>query len=550
MAGKAQESELMQRLLTDELPLEEEQAAVQVLVQKNPQAALSLLPAYVLRKHHYKTGWEAEKKTSKEIVDKFCQSPWHPATFIRLVPGAEDRALVVTGSRRLVVTVGPALSPAALRCGREVFLNHEMSVLLSLGLDIPGAGSVGVFSHFHEGRAVLKGAAEEEVVVEVAETVRELGLQAGDRLLYDRDSLVAFEKVRKGGEEPYLLEETPDVTFEDIGGLEDIIEEITDEVTLHFFHRSLVAQHRLQPAKGMILYGPPGCGKTMIAKALANYLARLQGVAARFLNVKPGVHRSMWYGQTEENIRELFALARKVSAGDGKFVALFFDDIDHLGSRGDSLSTAIDTRVLPAFLHEIDGLEGLDRVLLIGATNRPDLLDEALLRPGRFGDKVFRIPRPNREAAREIFRKHLVPELPYYHTNGKAPEQIASTLIETVLATLYAPNGENAILATLTFRDGSRRPLTAPQVMSGALIANAVAEAKRRSCLRAMRGGPVGITTADLLAAVDRELWSIAQRLKPGPALQQLLDLPQDLDVVKVEVQRREPQSFAYLQSL
>ena len=388
-------------------------------------------------------------------------------------------------------------------------------------------------------------------MVEVAETVREIGLQAGDRLLYDRDSLVAFEKVRKGGEESYLLEETLDVAFADIGGLEDIIAEITDEVTLHFFHRSLVAQHRLQPAKGMILYGPPGCGKTMIAKALANYLARLQGIKARFFNVKPGAHRSMWYGQTEENIRELFALARKVSAGDGKFVALFFDDIDHLGSRGDSLSTAIDTRVLPAFLHEIDGLEGLDRVLLIGATNRPDLLDEALLRPGRFGDKVFRIPRPNREAAREIFRKYLVPELPYYSTNGKTGQDLTAAMIEAALAALYAPNGENSTLATLTFRDGSRRPLTAPQVMSGALIANAVAEAKRRSCLRAVRSGPVGLTTADLLAAMDRELWSIAQRLKPGPALQQLLDLPQDLDVVKVEVhpQRREPRSFAYIQS-
>jgi proteasome-associated ATPase len=544
------ESELLRKILAEELSLEEEKAAVEGLMQRNPQTALSLVPVYVQQKHRHKAATEATTKLGQDLIEQLRQPPWHPARFLCLVSGAEGRALVVAGSRRLLVSVGPFVNPAELHCGRGVALNHDMNVLLTLIPDLPSSGSVGVFSHFHDGRAVLKGAADEELVVEIAQQARESGLKSGDRLLYDRESLVAWERVDSGGEQTYLLEETPDVTFEEIGGLEEIIEEITTEVTLHFRHRSLVAQHRLQPAKGVLLCGPPGCGKTMIAKALANHLARMQGAAAKFFNVKPGVHRSMWYGQTEEKIRELFVLARKAAAEERSCAVLFFDDVDHLGNRGDGFSTALDTRVLPAFLHEIDGLEGLERVLLIGATNRPDLLDEALLRPGRFGDKVFRVPRPNREAARDIFRKHLAPELPYYHTNGAAPEDLAATMIETTLAALYAPNGEQAALATLTFRDGSRRSLTAPQVMSGALIANVVAEAKRRSCLRAVRGGPVGLATADLLTALDRELGSIAQRLRPGPALQQLLDLPADLDVVKVEAhpQRKEPRSFAYLQ--
>ena len=394
---------------------------------------------------------------------------------------------------------------------------------------------------------MVRGTADEEIVLEVAEEIRETGLNAGDLLLYDRESLVAYEKVEKPGEESYLLERVPDVTFADVGGLGDVIDEIVGEVQLHFFHGDLVRQHRLKFWKGIILSGPPGVGKTMIVRALANHLSQLEGVEAKFLNVKPGQHRTMWYGKTEENIRELFALARRAAA-DG-FVVMFFDDLDHLGARDDGVSTAIDSRVLPTFLVEMDGLESLDRVLLVGATNRPDLLDPALRREDRFGDRVFPIPRPNREAARQIFRKHLTPDLPYYSASGTEAEQPGGEMIEAALAAIYSPNGEASTLASLTFRDGSRKPVTASQVMSGALIANVVTEAKRRSCFRAVRGSHVGIITADLLAAIDRQLASVAQMLKPGPALQQMLDLPTDLDVVKVEVRSRatEPASHEYV---
>jgi proteasome-associated ATPase len=547
MTIRVNDSELVQRILADSLPPAEEKAAVEGLAQRNPPAALSLLPVIVQQKHRCQAQAEELKKAGDELITKLRQTPWHPATFLRFVPGAEGHALVATERGRLAVILDPEADPAALRCGSGVFLNRDQNVLLKLAPELSHSGSVGAFSRFHDGRVVIRGAADEEIIVEAAAGLRE-GLKKGDLLLYNPESHVAWEEVEKPDEQEYLLAETPKVTFDDIGGLDEVIEEIMDELTLHFFHPELVQQHELDPVKGILLSGPPGNGKTSLAKALANFFSQLQGVEAKFLNVRPGAHRSMWYGKTEENVRELFGNARRMAAGENCFVCLFFDDIDQLGARGDSITTAIDTRVLPAFLHEMDGLEALDRVLLIGASNRPDLLDEALLRPGRFGDKVFRIPRPGREAAREIFRKYLKPSLPY-HTNGKGGEEAADEMIEAALAALYSPNGEHYTLATLTFRDGSRKPLVAPQVVSGALIANAVRAAKQHSCRRAVRQGPVGITAADLQAAIGRELSSIAQRLKPGPALHQMLELPQDLDVVKVEVHPRmkEPRSYEYL---
>jgi proteasome-associated ATPase len=548
MAPPAAESELLQRIVADTVPPEEEGAAVERLIHEQPQIALSLVPVYLQQKHGYRGAWEEASRNLAELNAALQEPPWHPATVIRLLPGAEERALVAANGRRLAVRLGPGVDRGALRCGTGVFLDHGMRVLLAAANTVPPSGAIGAFSRFHDSLAVLKGAGDEELVVDVAEAVLAEGLKEGDLLLYDRESRVAIAKIARDGGSGCLLEEIPDVTFDHIGGLDEVLEEITDEASLHLCHHEVVARHGLKPARGVLLTGPPGCGKTMIAKALANHLSRLKGIQATFLNVKPGVHRAMFYGQTEQRIRELFASARRAADGEGRIAVLFFDDMDHLGSRSDGVSTAIDTRVLPSFLGEIDGLADCHRVWLMGATNRPDLLDEALIRPGRFGDRVFRIPRPSRRAAQEIFRKHLPPELPYYSNNGKSPDHAAAEMIETALARLYAPNGEAFSLGTLLFRDGTRAPLTAPQVMSGALIAQAVAEAKRQSCLRAVRGQPLGLTTAGLLVALDRQLSAIAHRLKPGPGLRQMLDLPEDRDVVKVELdpRRKLPGSHEY----
>jgi len=530
MTETVAKNEILQRLLTDALPMEEERTIVERLIQREPATALSLLPLYVQHRHRLKAELDGLREALRQL-------PWQAATVIRRLDHGGDHVLVATGNRRLAVSVWPPVDGRALRCGTQVFLSQDMKVLVAVADDVPRAGAVGTFSRLEGESAVLRSTLDGELVLDVADEVVAAGLTEGDLLVFDRESLVATKRLERREEAGAVFEAIPELTFESIGGLDECLEEIKDEVTLHALHRDLVARHRLKPSKGIVLCGPPGCGKTMIARALANYLARQEGVEAKFLNVKPGAHRSMWYGQTEARIGELFAAARRAAQGDGSFVVMLFDDVDHLGARGDSVSTAIDSRVLPRFLSEIDGLP--DRVWLVAATNRPDLLDEALLRPGRFGDKVFRIPRPGRQAAREIFRKYLVPDLPYLSSNGDDPLEVVDEMIEAALAMLYAPNGEGFTLGTLVFRDGTRSALTAPQVMSGALIAGSVADAKRLSCLRAIRAQRPGLATADLLAALDRQLRGITERLRPGPTLRQTLDLPEDLDVVKVEVDER-----------
>jgi len=543
----AQKREILRQIVAQELGPEEERAALETLAETDPPSIFSVSQFYMEQKNRYKTAFEELKREQEEMMARLRQTPWHRATFIDFFPGATDRALVAVGSSRTAVLMDSGVNAGELNRGDTVFLNHDRKLLIAAAPEVKNAGAVGFFSRFHDGRAVLKYR-DEEIMVDLTDEARQAKLSPGDLLLYDQEALFAFEHVEKESEHPELLEETPDVRLEDIGGLDDLLEEIIQEMTLHFFHPELVQRHSLKSARGMVLSGPPGVGKTMTAKGVANHVSHVLGVNVTFLNIKPGGHRSMWFGQTEERIGRMFSQIKKSAEADDTYVMVFFDDFDHFGSRSDNTSSPVDARVLPRLLHEIDNLDPSRRILLIGATNRPDLLDEALLRPERFGDKVFRIPRPNREMAGDIFRKHLTRDLPFWSSNGASSRETAEAMIETALATLYSPNGENAHLATLTFRDGSRSPVLAAHLISGAVIANAVANAKRKSCFRALNGEPVGVSTTDLLAALSSELSSIVTRLRPGPALQQLLELPPDRDVVKLAVDRDAvmPKSYEY----
>lgn len=304
MSAKTALPAVLQRLLSEDLPKDQERTLLESVIKKDPQAALSLLPAYFEQKHGCKAALA-------ELHEQLRQSPWHPATFLRWVSEGAERALVATEDRRLIVSLGPSVDPSALRGGVPVFLNTEMKVLLEVATELPACGLVGVFSSLHEGRAVLHGTSGDELVVEMPEAMQgNGGLKPGDRVLYHPQSLVGFERLEQAESSPFCLDEIPTTSFEDIAGLDELIAELKAEISLHCFHRPLVEQHRLQPMKGVLLCGPPGVGKTMVARALAHHLAHLSGVSATFLNVKPGAHRSMWYGKTEENLRELFAFAR------------------------------------------------------------------------------------------------------------------------------------------------------------------------------------------------------------------------------------------------
>jgi len=533
------QAQTLEHILDDGLSPAEEQAAIEQFLRDKPALATPLLFTALAQKHRLRTLLEETRRVLRA-------PPWHPAAFLAHSSDG-TRALVACGNRRLSVTFAPDIDRLTLRCGDPVFLNGDQNVLTSLGQGGFRPGLVGEFARAHRnGQGVLRGQGENEIVVDIAAHVLEDGIHKGDRLLYDPESFVAYEKLEQS-EQSSLLEQLPlNVRIDELGGLDEVFNELVSEVTLHLFHVDLVRRYALRPTKGVLLCGPPGTGKTSLVQALGEHLGRAMGVEIVAFLVRPGVHRSMWFGASEQRVRDLFQEARRAAENGNRYVLLFFDDMDHLGSRDQRIAGDVDARLLPCFLQEIDAVR-THRLLLVGATNREDLLDEALLRPGRFG-RTFRIGRPNRGQAREIFFRYLTADLPM-RQNGHNGADATHHLVDDLLSGLYAPNGEFARLAMLTFRDGSRVPLSASQILTGALIAAAVEQGKRRGCFRALHGGLGDVEADDLRAALRRELSAICGRLKPGPALQQMLDLPPDRDVVKVEpcLPEDQPRRPAYL---
>jgi proteasome-associated ATPase len=526
MASPEPHAELMEKILNDGLSPEQEQAAVESCARARPAVIPSLLSLLVGQKQRYKTLYEESEAKQQELAKAIQEPPWHPAMF--LDAGARGRAVVIHGARQICVGIASDVDRGKLRRGCSVLLNGHLNMLVDLAPDLPRTGTVGLFSRFHGHRqALLRGPSDEEFVVDLAEDLLAGGLANGDQLVFDREARLAWDKVATAHQHRGLLEELPlDVRIEDLGGVREVFDEILGELKLHLFHKDEVARYRLAPIKGQLLCGPPGTGKTSLVQALANHLIRVEGVDVKAYKVPPGGHRVMWFGESEKRVKELFKAISDAAEVPGRFVLAFFDDMDTLGGRENQMPGDVDARLMPCFLQGVDAIRN-PRIMLIGATNMESRLDEALIRPGRFG-AVHRVGRPNREQARQIFSCHLTPDLPL--ADGGAP-----AMIDAALAATYAPNGELGTLATLTFRDGARRPLAAPQVMSGALIAAVVNRAKRRGCFRGLDGGPAAVTLADLMESLAMELSAIAGRLRPGAALTQMLGLPQDMDVVRVE---------------
>jgi proteasome-associated ATPase len=363
-------------------------------------------------------------------------------------------------------------------------------------------------------RAVVTGRGDDERVCELADSIRGTLLRSGDLLRMDPKSNLLLERLSQPEVEHLLLEEVPDISYADIGGLDSQIEQIADAVELPFLYGELFAEHQLPAPKGILLYGPPGCGKTLIAKAVANSLAKKVSSAnggekakSYFINIKGPELLNKYVGETERQIRLVFQRAREKSE-EGWPVIVFFDEMDSMfRTRGTGISSDMESTIVPQLLAEIDGVEGLRNVIVIGATNREDLIDPAILRPGRLDVKI-RIERPDENAARQIFARYLTNELPISSStieqfDGSIDTAISKMIDATVLE-MYRQDDKNRFLE-VTYQNGDRDVMYFKDFSSGAMIENIVRRAKKLAIKRLIAGGERGINLEDLKMSIRQE---------------------------------------------
>ncbi len=422
-------------------------------------------------------------------------------------------ATVYAAGRKLEVGLSPELSTDTLAPGQQVRLNDAMNIVAVSGFDDRGE-VMSLAERIGDDRAVVLGHTDEERIVSLASPLRTMPLKPGDSLLVDARSNTAVERIPKAEVEQLVLEEVPDVSYSAIGGLAGQVEAIRDAIELPYLHADLFVEHELQAPKGILLYGPPGCGKTMIAKAVANSLA--QRVAERsgdrearsyFLNVKGPELLNKYVGETERQIRMIFQRAREKSE-EGYPVIVFFDEMESLfRTRGSGVSSDVETTIVPQLLAEIDGVESLRDVVVIGASNREDMIDPAILRPGRLDVKI-KVDRPDADAAREIFAIYLHGRLPIADDElasaGGDPDRAVERIIDRTVEAMYAERPENEFLE-VTYANGEKEVLYFRDFNSGAMIENVVARAKKRAIKRVLDTGDRGLRTADLLDAIRDE---------------------------------------------
>ncbi|SFI66310.1 proteasome ATPase [Nocardioides psychrotolerans] len=443
----------------------------------------------------------------KDEVDRLAQPPAGFGTF--LARNGDDSVDVFTGGRKLRVNVSPGVELDELRRGQEVMLNEALNVVAAF--DYEQVGEVVMFKELlADGeRALVIANADEERVVRLAEPLLQEKIRAGDSLLLDSRAGYVYEKVPKSEVEELVLEEVPDIDYESIGGLGRQIEQIRDAVELPYLHPELFKEHQLKPPKGVLLYGPPGCGKTLIAKAVANSLAKK--VAAKtgqegksyFLNIKGPELLNKYVGETERHIRLVFQRARE-KASEGTPVIVFFDEMDSLfRTRGSGVSSDVENTIVPQLLSEIDGVELLENVLVIGASNREDMIDPAILRPGRLDVKI-KIERPDAESARDIFTKYLLAELPLHADDlaefGGDRQACVDAMIRATVERMYTETEENRFLE-VTYANGDKEVLYFKDFNSGAMIQNIVDRSKKMAIKDLLDHDQKGLRVSHLLQA-------------------------------------------------
>jgi proteasome-associated ATPase len=516
----------LEAVRTQLIEAEEEVNALRRRLQENPTRVQSLEERLLETKGQLNQAISQNEKltftlqqakeqlaTLREEVEKLTQPPAAYGTFLDV---NEDGTVDVFASgRKMRVALHPDIDPGVLRKGNEVVLNESLNVVLVRDGEL--AGEVVTLKELMEDRhrAIVFARADEERVVELSDELAGVRLRTGDTLLMDTRSQLLIEKLPRPEVEELVLEEVPDITYADVGGLDTQIEAITDAVELPYLHRRLFAHYKLPAPKGILLYGPPGCGKTLIAKAVANSLAKKvaettnnASIRSYFLNIKGPELLNKYVGETERQIRLVFQRARE-KAEEGVPVIVFFDEMDSLfRTRGTGISSDMESTIVPQLLAEIDGVEALRDVIVIGASNREDLIDPAILRPGRLDVKI-KIERPDEEAAAQIFSRYLTPDLPLdadevERLGGGDPAKAAQKMIEDTVAEMYRAEDENRFLE-VTYQNGDKEVLYYRDFSSGAMIENIVRRAKKLAIKREIADQTGGIRTDDLLESIRQE---------------------------------------------
>ncbi len=436
----------------------------------------------------------------REEVDKLCAPPSSYGVFLSV--NEDSTVNVLSQGRKVKVNIHPAVKLDTLKPGQELVLNEGLNVVEAAGYEVQGEVVI-LKEQLDNERAVVTLRADEDKVAIVADPLRATRLKIGDHLLMDAKSGYLLEKLPKSEVEDLSLEEVPDIGYDDIGGLGNQLETIKDAVELPYLYADYYKEHQLTPPKGVLLYGPPGCGKTMIAKAVANNLAekisekRGEKIKGFFLNVKGPELLNKYVGETERKIREIFIKAKE-KANEDVPVVVFFDEMDALfRTRGTGISSDVESTIVPQLLAEIDGVEGLKNVIVIGASNRQDLIDPAILRPGRLDVKI-KVERPDRAAAADIFQKYLTPAIPL------AAGETIPDMIEATVEAMYSLGDDNRFLE-VTYANGEKEVLYFKDFSSGAMIESVVRRAKKLALKRLIGGGAKGVSAEDLVAGVREE---------------------------------------------